>query len=239
MAYRRLGFERSRAGSKLAHGSATVWLLAASCSPTRPPPAQHAVAPSPAPSAASASFEDRPWGTFRSKRFELALRLPDGARWKIDDHRTPWLRAEHPPTQSALWLRAWSEEVTATRQGCYARARDWLPRLPVLENANLIDDRVRPLFASLDTRVAVGVEPAASGGLRTQGFVVAAGAAVRRCFVVVFVTHADGAGADDAVGERLALVSERLLDRVQLDQSLAPSREPVTPSLRGAAGAAR
>lgn len=129
----------------------------------------------------------------------------------------------------------------ATRQGCYARARDWLPQLPVLESASLIDDRVRPLFAAVDTRVAVGVDPVsgAATALRTQGFVVAAGAAARRCLVVAFVTHAEGVGADDAVGGRLALVSERLLERVQLDQSFAPSREPVTPSFRGVPGAVR
>ena len=110
--------------------------------------------------------------------------------------------------------------------------------MPQIEGAALIDDRVRPLFAGLDTRVAVGVE-AAVGAAGTEGFVTAAGAAAHRCVVVAFRTRADGAGAEDMVAARLVLVSERLLPSVQLDQSFAPSREPAMPSLRGAPAAGR
>ena len=182
------------------------------------------------------SLDNRSWGTFHSKRFEASLQLPDGARWRIDDHRTAWLKAEHPPSKSSLWLRSWNEDATATRKLCYARAREWLPTLPDLEGAALIEDRVRPLFNAIDTRVAVGVRSAEGAPL---GFVIASGAEVHRCFVLAFVTRAEGAGAEDEVASRLVLVSERLLPKVQLDQSLAPSRERATPSLPGVPAAAR
>jgi hypothetical protein len=188
---------------------------------------------------ARTSFERARWGTFRSRRFELSLGLPDGARWKIDDHRANWLTAEHPPSRSSLWLRTWPEDGVATRKLCYARAREWLSSLPDLDGAPLIEDRVRPLFAGLDTRVAVGVEAPEAGATGAVGFVVAAGAGVHRCVVVAFRTRAEGAGGEDEVAARLLLVSERLLPAVQLDQSLAPSRELPTPSLRGVPGTAR
>jgi hypothetical protein len=224
---------------------ALLCALAASCASPSPPRAPAPVLARPSNDGSAGAplpLEEGPWGTFRSRRFELALRLPDGARWKIDDHRTAWLKAEHAPTQSALWLRSWPVTATVTRQGCYAQSREWLPALPDLDGARFIDDRVRPLFASLDTRTSVFVEPvvaAPEGAAGTRGYVVAAGAGPHRCVVLVFVTRASGAGAEDEVGTRLALVSERLLPTVQLDQSFAPSREPVRPSLPRAPGAAR
>jgi len=188
---------------------------------------------------AGGTLENSAWGTFHSKRFEASLRLPDGGRWRIDDHRSAWLKADHAPSMSSLWLRSWTEDASATRKLCYARAREWLPSLPEVDAQPLIDDRVRPLFAALDTRVAVGVASATTTVGDTEGFVVASGASAHRCVVVAFLTRARGTGAEDEVAARLVLVSERLLPKVQLDQSLAPSREPAIPSLRGAPGATR
>ena len=111
-----------------------------------------------------------------------------------------------------------------------------MPTLPDVDGVPLIEDRTRALFAVIDTRVAVAVQPAGGG---TEGFVVAAGAQVHRCVLLVFTTRAEGAGADDEVASRLVLVSERLLPQVHLNQSLAPSREPAIPALPTPAGAAR
>ena len=187
-------------------------------SPSRPTPAASAEAP--------ASFEGTRWGTFHSKRFELSLGLPDGSSWKIDDHKSPWMRAGHEATHSTILLRSWSEGENVTRKACYARAREWEPGLPDLETLPLIDDGMRKLVGDKDARVAVGVAPPAAPGASTGGFVVAVVGSVRRCIVVAFQTQTGGPTAGDEVAGRLALIADRLLPSLKLDQSFAPSREP-------------
>src|SRR5258706_16120586 len=103
------------------------------------------------------SFQGTRWGTFHSKRFEFSIGLPDGGAWKIDDHRTGWLRATHEATRSSVAFRNWNESDNVTRKGCYARARDWDAGLPDLDAQPLIGDELRSLFSYRNARVAVGV----------------------------------------------------------------------------------
>lgn len=209
-------------------------VVVACASAPAPPPG-----PAPAASAdAPASFEGSRWGTYHSKRFELSLGLPDGSSWKIDDHHSPWMRAGHEATRSRLVLRSWSEDQNVTRKACYARAREWEPALPDLEVLTLIDDGMRKLMGDKDARVAVGVVPPGAPGAMTGGFVVAVVGSVRRCIVVAFQTQAGGPAAGDEVAGRLALVEGRLLPSLKLDQSFAPSREPLigSPVAPGGAG---
>jgi hypothetical protein len=175
---------------------------------------------------ANGSFQGTRWGTFYSKRFELSLGLPDGASWKIDDHRSAWLKAAHEPTRSTLLLRIWNEDQVTTRKGCYARAREWEPRLPDLEAVPLIDDKLRPLLGYRDVRVAVGVTVLGNRQPATAGFVVAIVGDVHRCAVVAYQTEVSGSGAQDEVADRLAIVEGRVLPSLKLDKSLAPSRTP-------------
>jgi hypothetical protein len=211
------------------------------CSASAPPPSPAPVpafAPVPVP---VATFDGKPWGKFHSRRFELSVDLPDGAAWKIDDHRTPWMRAGHEATHSTILVRTWSEDQNVTRRACYARARGWEPMLPDLDETALIDDGMHKLLGEKDTRVAVGVRPPAAPGAMTGGFVVAVAGAIRRCYVVAFQTEAGGSAASDEVAGRLALVEGRLLPSVELDQSFAPSREPLigSPVVPGGAGGVR
>src|SRR5262245_18729532 len=110
--------------------AALLAVLFAGCAAAERVPAA-AVAPGPMPEA-QASFQGSRWGTFHSKRFDLSLGLPDGSGWKIDDHRSGWLRATHDPTRSALLVRSWSETENVTRKACYVRARQWESGLPDL-----------------------------------------------------------------------------------------------------------
>ena len=199
------------------------------CAGSNPTPAAEPDARSQLATTPPSTFQGTRWGTFHSKRFELSLGMPDGATWKIDDHKTPWLRAIHAPTRSALTVRSWTEDSNVTRRSCYARARAWEPRLPDLEGQSLIDDKTRVLLGSRDARVAVGVTVAADPDPVTGGFVVAIVGDVRRCIVVAFQTEANGAGAQDEVADRLAIAADRLLPSMKLDQSFTPSREPAMP----------
>jgi hypothetical protein len=221
--------------------SAPVAVLIVGCAATEPAPAA-AVAPPPASVETRASFQGARWGTFHSKRFELSLGLPDGSTWKIDDHRSGWLKATHAPTRSALLVRAWSESENVTRKACYARARQWESGLPDLEAQPLIDDQLRTLLGYRDSaRVAVGVLVRGGAEPATGGFVVAIVGEIRRCFLVAFQTEASGAEAEDEIADRLAIVTDRLLPSMKLDQSFTPSREPamLPPAGPGGAGGAR
>ena len=196
------------------------------------------------------SFQGKRWGTFHSTRFELSLALPDGAAWRIDDHRSAWLRATHGPTQSSLSLRSWTEEANVTKKACYARAREWDARLPDIDDAAkspsgdagpLIEDTMRKLLGDRDARVAVGVVVREGADPAIGGFVVAIIGDVRRCTLIAFRTEATGASAQDEVADRLAIVSDRVLPSMKLDQSFTPSREPplVPLPVGGAAGGGR
>jgi hypothetical protein len=172
------------------------------------------------------SFQGTRWGTFYSKRFELSLGLPDGATWKIDDHRSAWLKATHEPTRSTFLLRIWNEDQVTTRKECYARAREWEPRLPDLDAFPLIDDKLRPLLGYRDARVAVGVTVQHAPEPATGGFVAAIVGDVHHCAVVAYQTEVSGAGAEDEVADRLAIVEGRVLPSLKLDTNLAPRRAP-------------
>ncbi len=219
--------------------AASAVVVIVGCAGAEPEPAA-AVLERP-PATAAGSFEGTRWGTFHSKRFELSVELPDGAAWKIDDHRSGWLRATHGATRSALLLRSWSEDDNVTRKACYARARQWEGGLPDLDAQPLIEDRVGKLLGDRDARIAVGVVVRGGAEPVTGGFVVAVVGDLRRCVLLAFQTEASGSSAEDAVADRLALVSGRLLPAMKLDQSLMPSREPaILPSAGpGGAGGAR
>ncbi len=78
----------------------------AACTPEPTPAVAPAPAVSDAPIAdASPGWDAGKWGTFRSKRFGVALTLPDGAGWRIDDHHATWLVADHAATTSRMRLR--------------------------------------------------------------------------------------------------------------------------------------
>ncbi|MET0595642.1 MAG: hypothetical protein ABW133_23295 [Polyangiaceae bacterium] len=209
------------------------FLFIAACGGAPGPVAEAPPAASVAP-ASSKSFDGAGWATFHSKRFELSLRFPDGPAWKIDDHRSPWLRATHDGTRSKIALRAWREEENVTRAACYARARGWDPNLPDLDRARLLEDDARPVDGQ-PARVVVGLDGVAEGA-SIGGFVLAIVGDVRRCLLVAYQTEAAGPAAEGDVADRLAIVAERLLATIKLDQSFAPSRVPAIPSRPGPGG---
>lgn len=159
-------------------------------------------------------------GYFPSKRFGLQLPLEDGTSWKIDDRRTHWLVAQHPSTSSTLLVRLWRDENRMNREKCEARARSWR-NLPSVEGADLLEDRSLDLPAGFDTRVQVAlVTDEAHDSL--FGFALAFGGFAHKCFAYVYVTKADGRGADVKVADRLAKIVAGSLSKIRFDSDLAP-----------------
>ncbi|MEO7327440.1 MAG: hypothetical protein ABI193_02600 [Minicystis sp.] len=205
---------------------------------TPPRPLPSATAPV---AAALPAFNAGKWGDFVSPRFGLQLILPDGRAWSIDDHGSAWLVARHAPTGSELALRTWREDGSAHRVRCEEEARLWR-KLPEKEGADLVEQRAVNVPPDFDTRVEVGVVtplPGARGAKATstgiRGFVLAFGGKAHRCFAYVFSTRAEGPGAEQAVGERLATMVQGSLEKIRLRNDLDPTLplEPLPAELPG------
>lgn len=184
------------------------------CDPQPTPPPL--VPPQPS---ASVALPDEPLdkGIFVSKRFGLRLPLPNGKAWKIDDRSSKWLEAKEPNESASLLVRLWRDENRMTREKCEATARS-LRQLPLREGAELVDSRRIDLPSGFDTQLDVGLVDDRKGGF--FGFVLAFGGLGRRCFAYVYATHTSGAGADRAVGDRLAKMVEGSLQSLIFESDL-------------------
>ncbi len=204
-------------GMLVALFAAPGFLLSLGCAPQPLPP--------PPPSAsgmASATLAPRgpgwslsSWGIFHSKRFPLALALPEGHSWKIDDHHDPWLVATHPPTHSIVRARILYFDDPVSPARCEEQLR-------------LIDP------ASIEGRVSIPLphwpDWSEEGGALIQGsqalnratsvhgWIVAA--AIRRCVVVTFDSSDDAPDANTVLGERLADWASAILPRLRVEAPL-------------------
>ena len=177
--------------------------------------------PSPSASARSrdAMADEARWGEFPSKRFGLRLPLPDGHAWRIDDHTGRFLVAIHTSTESELAVRLWREDEVVNRQRCEAKARV-LRTLPERTGAELVDRRAALVPAEFDTVVETFVVPAKAQGQSITAFALAFGGLERKCFAYVFTTRAAGAGAEQAVGDRLGAMVRGSLERLSFSGEL-------------------
>jgi hypothetical protein len=136
-------------------------------------------------------------------------------------------------------VRVWRDDGRPDRRACEEKARIWRP-LPDLSRAESVErhpvraPRKRVSAAQpgedvsdFDTFVEVGVIPGKAGA-PVQAFAIAFGGAVHRCFAYVFTTSASGTGAEQVVGERLAVMVERSLGATVLESGLGVRvpREP-------------
>lgn len=183
-------------------------------------PASSLAAPAPRPVGTrdAMAAEDR-WGEFPSKRFGLRLPLPDGHAWRIDDHTGRFLLATQASTGSELAVRLWREDEVVNRQRCEAKARV-LRTLPDRMGAELVDRRAVAVPAEFDTIVETFVVPAKAQGAPITAFALAFGGLERRCFAYVFTTSAVGAGAEQAIGDRLGVMVRGSLERLSFSGEL-------------------
>lgn len=207
-----------------------VVLAGASCSPTAAPvtaPVPSAPSASAAPPATARAGWEGPWGRFHSKRHDAWVQLPDGAAWKIDDHKTSWLVARHPATSTTLRFKLFREEHAVSRDRCEALARRDDPTLPREDDAAI--DRTDAVLPGWDGHGFAVVTAARGADAPIVGQYLAWGASIRRCFVLHVTTSAQGGDAAAAVGARLADLPE-LARKVSFDDATAgPGRVPVAP----------
>lgn len=197
-----------------------------------PPPPPLPSTPPPPVTATRDPLASEPIGVFRSKRFDLALPLPDGKGFAIDDTRSPWLVAKHAGSRSTLLVRRWREQGAIGRDGCEAVARRARP-LPSLDAADVIDVRNLAIPPDHDTVATAALfrppprPPATTAPL--YGLVLAFGAWDDQCFAYAFVTELEGAGAEAIVAERLVRVMDQSLASIRARSDLDPSLERDAP----------
>jgi hypothetical protein len=149
----------------------------------------------------------------------VSLPLPDGPRWRIDDHRNAMLRATHEGTHSKVELVIWREEELVNRQKCEDRARE----KGYGERAgDEVDTEITSVPQGWDTLVWIGADHGASdakrGEAETTANLYAFAANVRKCLYFHFSTNA----APSAISERLAFVRLRVLGDLRLDSFDVP-----------------
>jgi hypothetical protein len=222
--------ERSRGPASTWVGALGALALLPGCeAPTQPAAAgPRAPAPVVAPARAPEGLGDRVFGEFVSRRFGARVPLPDGQGWRIDDHRDNWLSATHGRTGSALLVRAWREDSIANRQRCEDKARLWR-KLPERAGAEIVERKAVNVPPDFDTVVDVGIVPskgqAPGAPARIDAFAMAFGGRAHRCFAYVFTTSAEGAGAEQVVGERLGTMVQGSLEKLVFESDLTPRIE--------------
>lgn len=163
-------------------------------------------------------FENDGWGRYDSLRFALSLGLPEGRAWSIDDRKSPWLVATHADTSSLLRVRAWHEPRAVSREACLERSRELDPSLPEPDEASVVDERIESI-GNDDTSVHIraGFRREGEG---IEGIVIASGVSIRRCFTLIFESRARGPGAEAAIVDRLAMVTEGIVPKLRLTTPL-------------------
>ncbi|MCA9591837.1 MAG: hypothetical protein KC776_00960 [Myxococcales bacterium] len=201
-----------------AHLKSALLLFVAACSPApeakSPPPS---AGPTPAVTAASQPkpepLADAQWKQVASRFQSLEVPLPMASEWQVLDGKHE-LRAIHRPTDSELSARLWRASRLVSRDECEKQLHLWRPDLPNPSEApeTVLDSRDITAPAGFSVTVTAGVRRTDTS---LEGYLLAIGVAVGQCYAASFVTHAVGPGAETAIGDRLAVVGERVLPRVQ------------------------
>ncbi len=165
------------------------------------------------------------WGTFRSRRFALVIRLPGGSEWRIDDRSQPHLLATHAATGSRVRAERWNEPEIQTRATCEAKAR--LRKLLPPPTAMVVEDVGGVRQNGDDVRVWVALEPGPTAEAPIRGHAALVGAQMKKCWAVHYDTQVPSAKQDAELSARLAVVREGVLERVVVEDArvIAPARE--------------
>lgn len=203
--------------------------LLVACAAREAPP--QAGPPATAHEAIAFSEDPAPLPRYHSKRLALSLPLPDGQKWRIDDHSRPELVLRHEPTRSTIVIAVLHTDELVGRSQCEKLALEdrIVPRgeLQTLEDETTITQR------TFDTRIRVALAPGARPDSPIIGHVMAFGGFLRKCFVFDYSTEVDGAADEPVLSSRLAFARARILGQLELDAfGAVPRGQPGDRDLR-------
>lgn len=154
-------------------------------------------------------FGDAPPGEFVSKRFGLHLRLPDGRGWRIDDHKTEHLTASHALAATALRATRFRAGALSglpiTRDVCWDEAISRGVFDAVSRSESLVDHDEKVDDAG-DARLTVSI--GRTGDVGRVRWVRAHGDS---CVAVGIVSKRLAGDTDETLGQRLALLREKVI----------------------------
>ena len=143
----------------------------------------------------------------------LELLLPDADGWRHDPReRRTWV-ATHAATRSRLLVRMWSADSIVRPADCERQLRELRPDLPTLEPDERIEQRRLTVAGDVAAELTSGAVHAHGSALTGHGLLF--GSDGRHCLALVFSTQAEGETAARQVGDRLAIVSRALFERVR------------------------
>lgn len=157
------------------------------------------------------------WRRIELPRFSLVVPLPEFAEWSIDDTTERWFVARHAGSSSELRLRAWSANRSVTPEQCETQARLWLRAAPVPADDDAVEVRRLRAPTGYHGQLIAGVR-LIDAGSELEGYALAFGAAVGRCYAAVFTTRGRGPRAEERVGATLAVVAGGMLERVEVGE---------------------
>lgn len=141
------------------------------------------------------------------------MRVPGPANWQSQDTER-WLTLSHAKSESTLALRTWRAARLVRIEECEKQARLWRPELPEIVADNVVDERSLSGPPGYAVRMTVLVRRL-EGESSIEGWALAFGAGIGKCYAALFSTRAEGAGAEAAIAERLVIASDRILPSVQ------------------------
>lgn len=192
-------------------------ITAIGCGGSPPPPKAPLADP------AAAFMNDLHPLQFRSARFELTVPLPDGHRWKIDDHRTPMLVATHAGTAATLTLGISVEPELMNRQRCEAAAHT--RGLVHDDDFQTVDDEVIVGPGPYDTHISVAAVPGTVPHTAVSGHVLLFGAHMKKCLFVHYETLKREGEDESTLSARLAVARLQILGAIRVEAFDKPSLE--------------
>jgi hypothetical protein len=145
---------------------------------------------------------DAQWRTVTLQGLGLHLKLPDATGWHATTQPGAW-RATHTATNTELTVRTWPGTRGTAEEGCWRELEQRTPD-PMSRSAVLTLDEPRRQ-GELAGRVRLRTD---ADGSRVTGRVEVVLSGAGRCIALVGSTYAEGTGAAEVVGSRLAVVSE-------------------------------
>ncbi|MDX2053013.1 MAG: hypothetical protein SFV15_11510 [Polyangiaceae bacterium] len=144
---------------------------------------------------------------------EYQVALPDARGWRLRAHTGPWFALAHPATRSELWLRTWRASRLATLEDCFMEVHSMASQVPEL-------DQPGAALQLEEVSLPTGFRGALSlAEAERQGSVFARARLVAvkpgQCFVGVYLTEEQGAGALRKVFERLTVMADHTLRTVR------------------------